>query len=53
MKFSRLLQYITPHRTTLSLVAQHTLLLNGSMTENIAYGDYAASLALADQVVKM
>ena len=36
-------------RGAIGLVAQHTLLLNGSVTENIAYGDFAASKANIEQ----
>ena len=39
-------------RGAISLVAQHTLLLNGSVTENIAYGDFAASKANIEQAAR-
>ena len=39
-------------RGAIGLVAQHTLLLNGSVTENIAYGDFAASKADIEQAAR-
>lgn len=39
-------------RGAIGLVAQHTLLLNGSVTENIAYGDFAASNANIEQAAR-
>ena len=39
-------------RGAIGLVAQHTLLLNGSVTENIAYGNFAASKANIEQAAR-